>query len=886
MKVTIDKKIIENFPNTVEYIVIATGLVVNTQYSKDVNKMLRGVEEEVRKVGSDLIHRPQYEEWLNTYQDIAKQAKFPAEQISEVVPAHVSLAKRVLSGKNLPNINPLVNFYNMFSLKYSVPMGGEDLSQYYGNATLRYADGTEISLLLGDKKIEPPLPGEIIWTDEHSVTCRMWGWRQSVRTKITNDTVDAIFYIDILEGETHTPEQFGMSQVREFTDGLRKLFGAKTMIYRLDKTSPSADIPYKTRKITEGRDVSADLQKFLQKKTGRKGIRKRKATNLNQESPHTLRNKLSDRIDQVLHATVLEDTDDAGQLRVKLNKVGNPKYGDFSSTIALESAGKLKRNPRDIANEIVEAINADPGLGKIFEKVETAPNNFINFTLSDEFIVESVRSANDTGEQFGKHKLGHGRRVLIEGPSWNPNKPAHAGHLLNLFITHALIRLFTNAGFEVINDNIDNDKGIPVMQTIWAYRKYGDGKTPETEGEKPDHFVGRYYAMGKAEYDKSEEVKEEVRALLRKWESGDPEVMDFWKKLTTWAVDGQKQTMRYFGEKMGFEWHESDVYKDGKKIVLDYYSKQDVSDGPKLIKKLNDGAYIAMLEEEYGLPDTVLIKSDGTGLYHTQDIYLTLLKKEKFDNPWMMIWVVGNEQITHFQRLFAILDAMGIMPIENLYHYPYGMILNKDGGKLASRDGAVMTADELAQLAKDKALKLLMSRQGDTNERDDDDYQKIAKAVSVGALKFAYLSHDPFKDIKLNIDAATSFTGKSGPYVMYAYTRARGILRNAGKQQIVGDKSQGGGDRLKLTAQDHALAVKLLQYPDTTLGALNNYSPLIIAEYVYELAKLFSNFYENVPVSKEANPQLKQFRLELLELFTHVLQSGMQILGIEALETM
>ncbi|GAB4161266.1 MAG: hypothetical protein Fur003_4670 [Candidatus Dojkabacteria bacterium] len=872
MRVSVNQNVFAKFPYTTELIVVLKGVNNNTKYSREIIQLLNKQQKTLRDNSSlDLLETdPKYFKWIQLYKEILEPTENSKNFKEKTLPSHVALTKRVLEGKDIPNINPLVNYYNYMSIKWGVAFGGEDLATYLGDVTLRYCEGNEKYLGIGEDEVVQIPKGEIAWVDDHSVTCRMWGWRQSDRTKVVTDSKDVIFYIDIIKGEEGLNDNEIEQMRNEFIEGCKKYFGAEVHWYLLDKENNEAEVNYQTRSLEEygGKEL---VEKYFENvasshvEKGTKGIRKRKADSMGLEDKKQILSALTSQIQEVLNKAGL-------QIEFEMSEATNSKFGDFSSSTAMKYAKELKQAPALIAKQIVEAINKDVSLVRTFSQIDIIANGFINFTLSDIYVFEQLAVALDD-RQFGNSEVGGEKTVLIESPGWNPNKAPHAGHLLNLFLGKALTRLFEATGLKSQMVDIDNDKGIPVMQTIWAYQNFAAGKTPQDEGLAPEVFVDKLYKDGKTAYEGDEKVKEEIKKLQQAWEAGEAEIIKVWDKIVNWAREGQRNVIASYGEVFDADQtHESDVYNKGKELIIE-------NEGKGVIEKLPDGAYIARIEQEYGVPDTIVLKSDGTGLYHTQDIALLVTRIEKY-KPWRMIYVVAEEQIAHFQRLFSIVDALGLMPIDNIYHFAYGWVVGKDGKKLASRDGGQLYASELLINLID-AAKSIISARGDGKGIDKTKVEAIAKGVAIGAIKYSFLSRDPFKTIKFDMEEALSFNGKSGPYIMYAYTRGKGILEKIGETSTT---SLDAGS-LKFNEYERTLMIKLLNYPKIVLDAANNYYPGLLADYLYEVAKLFNNFYENVNVSKSTDEE-KSYRSQIIDLTTRVIKHGLKILGIECLEEM
>lgn len=859
-KISINKKIFKKFPGLVEVIVVAKGMNNETKDSRIIiEKSNEAQKEFIEKYSNTpLENEPKYSKWIESYGDVLEGSGVDRKKVEKMLPGHLYISKTVLGGKSLPNINPIVNYYNSFELKNLVPTGGEDLQQVAGDLEMKFADGTENFMAMGSSSYEDIPSNEIIWRDDLTATVRMWAWRQSDRTKITKKTKDAYFVFDLLDG-VYDLDNGKWAPVDEFVSGLKKYFDAEVEVYYLTEANNTIEIDYKTKDKSEFKDIDGKESEELVVK-GTKGLRKRKAESMGLVDNIHFMKELEAEVAKELKGTKFEKS-------FSLSKGNNSKFGDFSSVIALKLAKELKVSPMEIADEFIGAIE---GKLELFSEITVAPNGFINFKVANNSLLNELKAIDSVGDSYGESKVGDNRVMLVESPGWNPNKSPHVGHLLNAFLGKTLVRLFNTVGFDAKNDDIDNDKGLPVMQTIWAYMNYGKDETPDNTNMKPDQFVHKYYAIAAKEYKESEQVQNKVKEILKKWETKDEEITEVWAKIVEWARVGQSMVYEQFGEvKDAYLWHESDVYQGGKDIVTKMI-------GNGVIEQIEGGALIARIEKEYGLPDTIVVKSDGTGLYHTQDINLTLQKQKKF-NPWRIIWVVAEEQIAHFQRLFAILDALDIMPIENLYHYAYGWVVDKDGGKLSSRDGSELSADGLHKRLIEASSKALEER---NFEGTDKEKEKIAQQIAVSAVKFAYLSTDPFKKIKFDMERAVSFSGKSGPYVMYAYTRAMSILKKAGDIKEIDIKDIGFG------GLDRELMLKVFQYPEVVLASANVYMPSILAEYLFDLSKSFNNFYENVSVLNAEDEDVKNLRIVILKSITTVLRNGMEILGIEVVDRM
>ena len=707
----------------------------------------------------------------------------------------------------------------------------------------------------------------MVWRDSHSVTCRMWAWRQSERTKLTKQTKDVYFIFDGYEGIGVDLEKI----VEEFTEELEKVFSCKTQSTLLDAKHPEFEIPYETKRM-EGVSVDADLESLLKSKnTGEKqnaSFLKRKPVHLGLVDEGAFLRRIGHAISDSLQGTEYETISSVSR--------GNSRFGDVSIIDAMKLAATVKKPPAEIAKGIAESMRGKE-TSTLFSKIESHPSGFVNLTFTDDLLVSELGRAVSESGNFGSSCVGNGRTMLVESPSINPNAAAHIGHLLNIFIGRALTRLFETVGFTSEIDNLINDRGIKICMAMWGVENLAPTKTPEEAQMKPDQFVGTYYVEAKQKYLEDPSVKTEIQQMLRDWESGDKKVLELWRKVVGWAYEGHKQTFDRLHEKEGHLWLESEVYSGGKDVIEKFLGKG-------VIERLPDGAVIGRLEEKYGVPDVILLRADGTSLYETQDIHLTMLKVEKF-KPWKAVWVVGSEQLAHFQKLFALIDCLGILPVDNLYHMGYGLIVDKSGQKVG-KNASDATADTVLNQMRDTALKVMSERKV-THEGLPE--EEVAEAVGQGALRFAFLSKDPFRGTVYDPESALSFTGRSGPYVMYAYTRAKNVLRKALGEKPDDYRSVGTlsekSPSISMGADERQLLLSLLMYPETVLAAANTYAPNLIAEYLYETARQFNNFYEKLTIAGAEGDQ-RILRLMLTRLTATVLQNGLAILGIRTLEHM
>jgi arginyl-tRNA synthetase len=508
-------------------------------------------------------------------------------------------------------------------------------------------------------------------------------------------------------------------------------------------------------------------------------------------------------------------------------------------------AKKLKKNPAEIASEI--SLNAEPS--GLVEKIE-ASGPYVNFyadwmKLGSLLLKEILTKKERYGSSVGKKK------ILIEFPSPNTNKPLHLGHLRNIFLAEAVAHTLDFLGNSVIKVNLNNDRGVHICKSMLAYKKWGKGKQPK---KKTDHFVGDFYVLFSQKALKQKSLDKEVQEMLKKWEEGDKEIVALWRKMNSWALKGFDDTYRRLGVSFKKTYNESELYEKGKDIVLNAHKK-------RIFKKNEKGDIIAKLDP---LPDKVVLRADGTSIYMTQDIHLAMKYKKDF-NPDLSIYVVGSEQILNFKQLFKILDMLSFKG--KSHHLSYGMV-NLPSGRMKSREGLVVDADDL--------LDNMEAISGKELKKRGVKIKNLSTVIGFGALKYFLLKVDSNKDITFNPEESLSLEGNTAPYIQYTHARASSILRKA--------KGMKSSSKIEtLTEKEAALLKKLMQFPDVATASGRDYKPHYIATYAYELANLFNEFYQVIPVIKSES---RDSRLALVKATKQTIKNALFLLGIESPERM
>lgn len=539
-----------------------------------------------------------------------------------------------------------------------------------------------------------------------------------------------------------------------------------------------------------------------------------------------------------------------------------------------------RKNPEATAQEIGEWLKDNVPAVEKFNVVK----GFLNISISPEFWTEVLnRIADDTDFGFKKPSE-ESKLVMVEYSSPNTNKPLHLGHVRNNLLGYSLSKILEANGNKVVKTNIVNDRGIHICKSMLAWKKWGNGETPKSSGKKGDHLIGDYYV----EFDKhyKQELKElqskglseeeaeaastlmrEAREMLRQWEAGDPEVRELWRTMNGWVYEGFDETYKRLGVDFDKIYYESDTYLEGKDLVLG-----GIESG--IMYRKDDGSVWADLTNE-GLDHKLLLRSDGTSVYMTQDIGTAKLRYQDYPID-KMVYVVGNEQNYHFQVLSLILDKLGFEWGKDLVHFSYGMVELPEG-KMKSREGTVVDADDLIDKMISDAKEASAERFADMSEEEA---SEVARMVGLGALKYFLLKVDPKKNMLFNPKESIDFNGNTGPFLQYTYARIRSIIRRAGEFP----KEVPSG--VKPNEKESALIQKLADFPSVVKEAGDSYSPALVANYSYDLAKEYNQFYHDYPILKEENKDIRDLRLVISRETGIVLKKAVSLLGMEMPERM
>ena len=582
---------------------------------------------------------------------------------------------------------------------------------------------------------------------------------------------------------------------------------------------------------------------------------------------------------------------EASEQMVQLQKTRSEFEGSVT-LVVFPFVKAARKRPEDVAQEIGEYLVSHSGVVEKYNVVK----GFLNLTIASEAWQELLRQM-DSDAHYGEKAAGEDSPlVMIEYSSPNTNKPLHLGHVRNNLLGWSLARIMEANGNKVVKTNIVNDRGIHICKSMLAWLKWGNGETPETSGKTGDHLIGDYYVLFDKHY--REEIKEltakfvaegiepaeaeekakkeaplivEAHEMLVKWEQNDPEVRGLWRKMNEWVYAGFDETYKMMGVSFDKIYYESDTYLEGKEKVEEGLEKGFFYRRP-------DNSVWADLTAE-GLDEKLLLRSDGTSVYMTQDIGTAKLRFQDFPID-KMIYVVGNEQNYHFQVLAILLDKLGFKWGKDLVHFSYGMV-ELPNGKMKSREGTVVDADDLMAAMIAEARQTSDER-GKFADMTEEEKQEVARIVGLGALKYFILKVDARKNMLFNPDESIDFNGNTGPFIQYTYARIRSILRKAEAEGLTAEAVNG----TPLETKETDLIQKISQYADAVAQAGKDFSPSGIATYCYELTKQFNQFYHDYSILNAETEELKKQRLLIARNVAKTIKNAMTLLGIEVPERM
>ena len=564
---------------------------------------------------------------------------------------------------------------------------------------------------------------------------------------------------------------------------------------------------------------------------------------------------------------------EVGKQQIQLQAC-KPEFEGDLTIVAFPLLKISKKSPEQTANDLGEALKNLLTEVSAFNVVK----GFLNLSISDQFWLNAFKGEKQSISADTPKK------IMVEYSSPNTNKPLHLGHIRNNFLGYSVAEILKANGHNVVKTQIINDRGIHICKSMLAWQKWGNGETPQSGSTKGDHLVGKYYVMFEQAYKKEQKVlidggmdekQAKVKAplfieaseMLRQWEAGDEKVVSLWKNMNQWVYDGFEDTYKKLGVDFDKLYYESNTYILGKAIVEEGLAKG-------VFFKKEDGSVWIDLKEE-GLDEKLLLRSDGTSVYITQDIGTAVERYKEF-NVDGIIYTVANEQDYHFKVLFLIMKKMGYSFWEGLFHLSYGMV-ELPSGRMKTREGTVVDADDLIDEMIASAAQSTAEK-GKLDELSEEEKQEVIRKIALGALKYFILKVDPKKGMIFNPEESIDFNGNTGPFIQYIYVRTRSVLRKAGEI--------GSYQINELTKKEKELIKQILHYPSALKEAAKLFSPAIIANYSYDLAREFSQFWSDHQILNCEDEQTRNFRIELSKKVGDTLKDSMKLLGIEMPERM
>jgi len=535
-----------------------------------------------------------------------------------------------------------------------------------------------------------------------------------------------------------------------------------------------------------------------------------------------------------------------------------------------------KKGPEQSGEAIGEWLKANVAEVEGYNVVK----GFLNLELSDKSFLEPFKQMLENPTFGFEKELSSSKVYMVEYSSPNTNKPLHLGHLRNIFLGYSVAEILKANGHKVIKTQIINDRGIHICKSMVAWQKFGNGETPESTNTKGDHLIGKYYVRFDKEYkqqikelvatgidqkeaEKNAPIMEEARKMLIQWEQKEPAIYELWERMNSWVYKGFEDTYQTMGVDFDSLYYESNTYILGKNVVEEGLEKE-------VFYKKEDGSVWCELSE-YKMDDKLLLRGDGTSVYMTQDIGTAIERFKDEPNLSGLIYTVGNEQNHHFKVLFAILSKLGYEWAKECYHLSYGMVELPEG-KMKSREGTVVDADDLMASVINDAKEMTQER-GHIEGMPTEDKEALYKTIGLGGLKYYLLKVDPKNMMMFDPKESIDLNGNTGPFIQYTYARIQSILGNA-TEDVTWNTD------ISLLEIEQEIVQDLMEFPNVINRAGANYSPALVANYIYDLVKSYNSFYQSVSIFKEENNELKAFRIDLSKKVGQVISQGMNLLGV------
>lgn len=856
MKFIIEKEVIEKYPDLIIYIPIIKGFD-NTKGREESVKLLRECEAILRgrfRSVEELLE----DRYISPYFDMFRS--FGANP-KKIKPTHFALAKRVLEGMELPDINPIVNIYNALSIKYLTPYGGEDLETVYGDFRLKFSEGNEHWKGIGKELGINPPKGSLIWVDDFDVSTVALNWRQCERTKLRETSNSGYFIMDGFESVNDENIRTGAS---ELVGIVMKLCGGKSEVIKLTSTNPSVEVDFDTKSI--------------------EGIETPKVVSLNGNKAKVIVEKKKveyayevGTVEDLIQTLLAKQTDKLKK-QILVSRIVDKKFGDFTSPIAMQMAKEQGKNPLEIAIEIVEKLSKD----STFSKVDAVKPGYINFFLASDHLKNSLLVID---EKFGTFDEGAGQQIMVEYGQPNTHKSITVGHVKSAITGLSVARLFEALGYDVIHANYFGDLGPYVAKTLYVLmQKNGITNNKEltdlgvdkcmkylTEIQERLGFkgvkdeIGLLYRTGNkmSESNKEDEVAiKAVNSLL--FNKTDENLNRLYKESRDVCIEYQTDFFKILGVKYDRQYPESEVFEIGKQVV-----KENIGN-----LFIEDKGAIIFPGEKYNMGRWVFLTSEGNPTYHGKDLGLVNLKFKEYPNLKFCLIMTSVEQNEYFKALMKVVSILYPHLDGKYLHEGFGWLLFNNK-KTSSRGGSFTFDDMYEQAVESAKAKIAVLK-----EYTDTEKEKIAHTIAMSGIKFNILSHEFHKDINYDPKNFTSLSGYSAPYIIYSFTRAMSVLEKGG-----------GAKEFKLEKaynekEETDLIRKLLEYPKVVKTSAKDRKTHILCEYLYELANTFNSFYTTQSILNTEDEDIKNSRLLLAKKTAMIIKKGLYLLGIDTIDKM
>lgn len=882
MFLKVDTKIFQEFPDLTLGVVIAKG-IDNKMKHTIITQLINGAcAQQKAKFNKDNIsENPTIKAWRDAYRKFgADPTKYPC--------SIEALLKRIVSGKDIPYINTLVNIYNYFSIKNIVPIGGEDLDQLCGDIKLTFANGSEAFRAIGSEVIEQPDQGEVIYKDSGGVTCRKWNYRECDRTKFATVTKNAVIIMEDLG-------IFGQEKMKKLVNELgqlvKKYCGGEIEEHILTREKSEVDLGIAGKTGVN----DAEYQGTVIVKKGHQFLPKAKKHEKVKLEGETL---IKIKLENLVVDAVKKAYPQKSIYETSIEYPKDESHGDYSCNIAMEISKEVSENPVEVAKAIISKIKKPQYL----DKIEIAGPGFMNFYLDHDWLSKELEKIIKQGAKYGCMTIGKGRTIVIDFSQPNIAKPLGVHHLLSTIIGQSIYNIYTFLGFKCIGVNHIGDWGTQFGKLIYAYKNWGENEIIEKD---PINELLKLYVRFHEEAEKDVSLEDKAREEFKKLEDGDSQNMKLWEWFRKISLEEVQKTYDFLGG-IHFDYTQGEAF---------YNDKMDsvLADGKK--KKVfvqgENGSWIVKFKDDK-YPPYLVQKSDGATLYSTRDLTAIKYRQDTW-HPEKILYVVDAAQSLHFQQLFETMDMLGTREAE-LIHVVFGRMQFKDK-KMSTRKGNILLLDEVLREASKKARGIVDEKSSDLDENEK---EQAANKIGVGAVKYSILSQNRVTNITFDWDKILSLDGNSAPYIQYTYARGRSILRKKNdsvkEQKITNTKSKKKKDdeqvtlfeAIESTGNDTAsvsntegmtepldakeketrLMRELAKFSEFVALAAAEYKPNILTSYLYNLSQKFNTFYNSVPVLAADSSAKREMRLQLVNAVTNVLRSGLSLLGIEVMEKM